>query len=236
MKTKEENPKGLHMRYLIKKIIGWTEAGRKTAIPITKDTDPNAEYFVLRLDEHDKDPNHIRACRIGAKAYADAIQPFIPELAKDLYERYNLEEYRNQSHPALTEIIEKWELRFNLLEGNQGSKTVHSRPLIHEFLNDLRNFLSQEGKEEQPIKESWQTEVSELILNDRKFEAIKVVFANNKEWGVKKAKEYVDSIIEENQPKEVEILKSENEKLRFMIENGLGWKDVENDITYPHEL
>ena len=25
-------------------------------------------------------------------------------------------------------------------------------------------------------------------------------------------------------------------KLEFMIENGLGWKDMENDITMPHEL
>ncbi len=31
-------------------------------------------------------------------------------------------------------------------------------------------------------------------------------------------------------------LKEQKKKLEFMIENGLGWKDVENDITMPHEL
>jgi len=36
--------------------------------------------------------------------------------------------------------------------------------------------------------------------------------------------------------KQINKLKEENKKLKFMIENGLGWEDMKNDITYPHEL
>ena len=32
---------------------------------------------------------------------------------------------------------------------------------------------------------------------------------------------------------QVVSLKKENEKLRFMVDNGLGPEDMENDITYP---
>jgi len=35
---------------------------------------------------------------------------------------------------------------------------------------------------------------------------------------------------------EIERLKEENKKLKFMIDKGLGWEDMRNDITYPHEL
>jgi len=31
-------------------------------------------------------------------------------------------------------------------------------------------------------------------------------------------------------------LKEEKKKLEFMIENGLGWKDMENDISPMHEI
>jgi len=33
---------------------------------------------------------------------------------------------------------------------------------------------------------------------------------------------------------ENKILKDENERLKFMIENGLGWRDMENDISPTH--
>lgn len=84
-----KNPKGLHQRYFVQKINynGYFEEGESLAdnlMPVDKD----AEYFVMRLDNGGKDPNHIRACRIGVNAYADAIEPFIPELAKDLRKRY----------------------------------------------------------------------------------------------------------------------------------------------------
>ena len=44
----------------------------------------------MRLDEKGKDREHIKACRIGVHAYADAIEHKLPELAKDLRERYPL--------------------------------------------------------------------------------------------------------------------------------------------------
>lgn len=49
--------------------------------------DPNAEYFVLRLDEG-CEPNHRNACRSAIAAYARAIEGYLPQLAKDLNERY----------------------------------------------------------------------------------------------------------------------------------------------------
>lgn len=91
LKTKDENPKGLHQRFVIRKIVGWSSVpgsfyeGLK---PRTKAVDKDAEYFVMRLDEGGKDREHIKACRIGVHAYADAIEATIPELAKDLRERY----------------------------------------------------------------------------------------------------------------------------------------------------
>jgi hypothetical protein len=36
--------------------------------------------------------------------------------------------------------------------------------------------------------------------------------------------------------KQVVEMKEKVKKLEFMIENGLGWEDMENDITMPHEL
>jgi len=106
MKTKQENPDGLHQRYVVKKIkrirnpkfeFNFSETlygKRHNNEPefITKivDVDPGSEYFVLRLDTGGSDINHIKACRIGVHAYADAIEPFIPQLAADLRERYPL--------------------------------------------------------------------------------------------------------------------------------------------------
>lgn len=103
--TQLENPKGLHQRYVIKKIVPHPKAGQELpggAGNYSKrhggyypdlqieDTDKGAEYFVMRLDTGGKDINHIKACRIGINAYADAIEPYIPELARDLKERYPL--------------------------------------------------------------------------------------------------------------------------------------------------
>lgn len=105
MKTKEENPNGLHQRYLIKKYAGMKKTGFLTEEPIWEDVDPKAEYFVMRLDNGGKDPNHINACRIGIHAYADAIEPFIPQLAKDLRERYPVSRIKElESTPNVGEL------------------------------------------------------------------------------------------------------------------------------------
>lgn len=96
--TQFENPDGLHQRYVIKKIVKerivFSSIDGKPSLYedalLVKPCDENAEYFVLRLDEGGSDPEHIKACRIGIHAYADAIQHHLPELAKDLKERYPL--------------------------------------------------------------------------------------------------------------------------------------------------
>ncbi len=68
--------KGLYNRYHIAKANG-------------KPVDPNAEYFVLRLDENGSDPKHIAACRKAVLVYADEIKDLLPALAKDLMDKYS---------------------------------------------------------------------------------------------------------------------------------------------------
>lgn len=76
--TQEENPNGLHGRYIVEKVNG-------------EPVDERAEYFILRLDEFGSDPNHIIACRKAAVTYAISIYPYIPQLAEDLVKRYKLD-------------------------------------------------------------------------------------------------------------------------------------------------
>ena len=92
--TKEQNPNGFHAKYLIQKYDGQKYIGRDffgepQYIPTFKDVDENAEYFVLRLDKNGDDPIHIDACRKAVLVYADAIKDHLPELSKDLIERYS---------------------------------------------------------------------------------------------------------------------------------------------------
>ena len=68
------NQVGLTNKYIIAKTDG-------------SPVDPKAEYFVLRLDEG-CEPSHRNACRSAIAAYAKAIENHLPELAKDLHERY----------------------------------------------------------------------------------------------------------------------------------------------------
>jgi len=89
--TQTENPKGLHQRYFVAKMVKGYELNPNWPLErCIQAKDPNAEYFVMRLDEGGSDIEHIKACRIGVHAYADAIEHHLPELAKDLKERYPL--------------------------------------------------------------------------------------------------------------------------------------------------
>lgn len=72
--SKQENEAGLHRRYDVRKADG---------TPV----DPNAEYFVLRLDEGGKDPAHVAASRKALMTYADEIEKHLPQLAADLRAR-----------------------------------------------------------------------------------------------------------------------------------------------------
>lgn len=86
---KDENPKGLYAKYQIRKIVGLKNVknsfGHRKQFK-TKAVD--GEYFILRLDDQQGDPNHLRACRLAINTYADAIESSIPKLAQDLKERY----------------------------------------------------------------------------------------------------------------------------------------------------
>ena len=65
--------KGLYQRYKIQHMD-----------PADGPDDPNAVYFVLRLDNGRRDPIHIRACRIAALTYAKEIGDHLPKLRDDL--------------------------------------------------------------------------------------------------------------------------------------------------------
>lgn len=56
----KDNPNGLHRKYVVSKANG---------DPIN----PNAIYFVLRLDGHSEDVFHFDACRFAAKAYVERV-------------------------------------------------------------------------------------------------------------------------------------------------------------------
>lgn len=71
-----ENNKGLIKKYIISKANGST---------VSED----AEYFVLRLDEKQKDDVHRNACVKAVLTYADEIENHLPELAKDLRAKYS---------------------------------------------------------------------------------------------------------------------------------------------------
>ena len=77
MKTQLENPKGLHQKYHIQKI------GYFGYEPL----DDGFEGFVLRLDKGG-DPKHVEACRKAVLKYAEEIKDYLPELSKDLVDKY----------------------------------------------------------------------------------------------------------------------------------------------------
>lgn len=74
--TKKQNPNGLHQKYVISKGDGGL-------------IDGTAEYFVLRLDSGSSDKKHIDACRKAILTYAEEIKEHLPQLSKDLIERYS---------------------------------------------------------------------------------------------------------------------------------------------------
>lgn len=91
--TKEENPKGLHAKYYIQKIVGIKNPDGPFSSFIDpefelKEVDKRSEYFVMRLDNGGSDPIHIQACRNAVLHYAKEIKDHLPELSKDLIERY----------------------------------------------------------------------------------------------------------------------------------------------------
>lgn len=64
-----------------------------------------------------------------------------------------------------------------------------------------------------------------------------IIFADMKvkNEAVKAMEEYAEQFKDKHES-DINELKEENRKLRFMIDNGLGYEDMKNDITYPNEL
>ncbi len=74
--------KGLYQKYIIKKTSG-------------KLLDPNFEAIVLRIDGG----QYVDACRVGAFAFARAVEKYNPQLAEDIKSRlreYFIEEESEQ--------------------------------------------------------------------------------------------------------------------------------------------
>ena len=103
MKNQIENPKGLHARYHIQKIVkvlnpNFSPTAKVSQVADNSEQyvmalapiDKNAEYFVLRLDTGGKDIQHIKACRIAINSYALAMQDYLPQLSAELIEKYPL--------------------------------------------------------------------------------------------------------------------------------------------------
>lgn len=96
IKDINENPKGLHQKYVIRKVIGirregWFDQERLITKPVSK----NFEAFILRLDDECKDKIHLEASIKAVLYYAELIKDHLPELSKDLISRYS-QRYLNQ--------------------------------------------------------------------------------------------------------------------------------------------
>lgn len=68
-KPQSENPNGLHQRYHVEKVYG--------------ETDPTAQYFILRIDNRGDDVQWIRACRDALSTLCDSLDDMghMPELS-----------------------------------------------------------------------------------------------------------------------------------------------------------
>jgi len=87
--TSNENPKGLHQKYVVRKVVKVEKGPGRYQRMISTAPDPKAEYFVMRVDQHAKDQIHAEACRKAVCYYAELIKDHLPELSKDLLKRYN---------------------------------------------------------------------------------------------------------------------------------------------------
>lgn len=74
IRSKSENPNGLHARYQVTKSDG-------------SPTDPNAVYFVLRLDYGGSDHAHVQACRAAAVRWCECAPSHLRRVADELMSR-----------------------------------------------------------------------------------------------------------------------------------------------------
>ena len=74
----EENPKGFHRRYIVSKANG-------------EPVDPDAIYFVLRVDNGGDDSLHICACQSALRTYAECAMRtnHLKQLGEELWSMLN---------------------------------------------------------------------------------------------------------------------------------------------------
>lgn len=85
--TQAENPDGLHARYAVTYADG-------------RPVDPNARYFVLRLDPEAPDAQHAVACRIAARAYVAAAPAHMAKVAEELERELDQFDLNGKQHPT----------------------------------------------------------------------------------------------------------------------------------------
>lgn len=78
-----ENPKGLHEKFHMQKIIGYIKNK-----PMYSDIGVGEDYFVLRLDEDQHNKEHLEACRLAVASYANSIERTHPKVALEMRQRY----------------------------------------------------------------------------------------------------------------------------------------------------
>jgi hypothetical protein len=88
------------------------------------EVNPNAEYFVLRLDTQCPDYEHSIASRAAASVYASRIEPSLPKLAKDLREKHGLPGLSPVSNQALEHPL--YEVLFDVI-----NQVVHGKGERH---------------------------------------------------------------------------------------------------------
>lgn len=172
--TKDENPDGLHQHYEVK--------------PLKGERDPNANYFVLRIDAGGDDLEHLRACMAAARIYAHQIRDHIPGLSRDLHRLLDMEEVALTNRMATNgtgrEITEDNILRLG--DGGNPKLTIQEKAdLSKEMHEKTKKF----AKEVDPfIEEDVRTELDNIITS--------MAFASPEMGGMHRKR--VEDLIEEN--------------------------------------
>jgi len=92
--SRESNPEGLHQRYIVKKADGTSN--------------PDAKYFVLRLDLDGEDKLHAAACRKAAQTYIRNAPKHMRKVAEELTEWASLQEQEDpKTNAQIHEMVDR---------------------------------------------------------------------------------------------------------------------------------
>lgn len=93
IKSKEENPKGLHRHYQVRRADG-------------RPVDPDAVFFVLRIDLGSDDLGHVHACRMAALTYVRHAPAHMTLPAAELKEYINVKTGKRVPLPEKIQRLE----------------------------------------------------------------------------------------------------------------------------------